>query len=160
MFKLQKKPPALKRGHPTLQNMNFYIFSYFCGSFLPSWIRNWIWNSDPDPLTRLNPDPIRIRIQFGSGSATLVDTGDKFIASDNDTREQLQPLTTTPVINLLPMTMMPVRMKLWAPSPTSQPEILPFWFELVLAASGPRIRVFGGSNQTIGGRVWQKQGSQ
>jgi hypothetical protein len=26
---------------------------------------------DPDPLTRLNPDPIRIRIQYGSGSATL-----------------------------------------------------------------------------------------
>ncbi len=49
------KPSARKRGHPTLQNMNFY----FCGSFLPSWIRIRIPN--PDPLTRLNPDPIRIR---------------------------------------------------------------------------------------------------
>jgi GTPase SAR1 family protein len=28
-------------------------FFYFCGSFLPSWIRI----PDPDPLTRLNPDP-------------------------------------------------------------------------------------------------------
>ncbi len=35
-------------------------FFYFCGSFLPSWIRIRIPN--PDPLTRLNPDPIRIRI--------------------------------------------------------------------------------------------------
>jgi hypothetical protein len=26
MSKLQKKPSALKRGHPTLQNMNFYQF--------------------------------------------------------------------------------------------------------------------------------------
>jgi|LakMenE18May11ns_1017448.scaffolds.fasta_scaffold9415385_1 hypothetical protein len=30
---------------------------YFCGSFLPSWIRIWIPNPDPDPLTRLNLDP-------------------------------------------------------------------------------------------------------
>jgi hypothetical protein len=40
---------------------------YFCGSFLPSWIL------DPDPLTRLNPDPIRIRIRIrnpGSGWQT------------------------------------------------------------------------------------------
>jgi hypothetical protein len=29
---------------------------------LPSWIR--ILNPDPDPLTRLNPDPIRIRIRI------------------------------------------------------------------------------------------------
>ncbi len=37
------------------------FFFYFCGSFLPSWIRILI--PDPDPLTRLNPDPIRIRIR-------------------------------------------------------------------------------------------------
>jgi hypothetical protein len=30
------------------------------GSFLPSWIRI----PDPDPLTRLNPDPFRIRIRI------------------------------------------------------------------------------------------------
>jgi hypothetical protein len=43
--------------------MNFKKKLYFCGSFLPSWIRIRIPNtdSDPDPLTRLNPDPIRIR---------------------------------------------------------------------------------------------------
>ncbi len=62
MFKLQKKPLALKRGHPTIQNMNFWIFFYFCGSFLPSWIRIRIPN--PDTLTRLNPDPIRINPGF------------------------------------------------------------------------------------------------
>jgi hypothetical protein len=55
--KLQKKPSDLKRGHPTL--------FYFCGSFLPSWIRIRIQipNPDPDPLTRLNLDPIRIRMR-------------------------------------------------------------------------------------------------
>ncbi len=31
----------------------FQIFFYFCGSFLPSWIRI----PNPDPQTRLNPDP-------------------------------------------------------------------------------------------------------
>jgi hypothetical protein len=56
---LQKKPPAHKRGHPTLQNMNFF---YFCGSFLPSWIRIRIQITDPDPMVRLNTDPIRIWI--------------------------------------------------------------------------------------------------
>jgi hypothetical protein len=37
--------------------------SYFCGSFLLSWIRIRIPNPDQDPLNRLNPDPIRIRIR-------------------------------------------------------------------------------------------------
>ena len=41
--------------------MNFKIIFYFFGSFLPSWIRIRIPNTDPDPLTRLNPDPIRTR---------------------------------------------------------------------------------------------------
>ncbi len=61
MSRLQKKPPAHKRGHPTLQSMNF---SYFCGSFLPSWIRIRIQITDPDPMVRLNTDPIRIRIRI------------------------------------------------------------------------------------------------
>jgi hypothetical protein len=63
MSRLQKKPPAHKRGHPTLQNMNF---SYFCGSFLPAWIRIRIriQITDPDPMVRLNTDPIRIRIRI------------------------------------------------------------------------------------------------
>jgi hypothetical protein len=37
--KLQKKASALKREHPALQNMKFQKNFYFCGSFLPSWIR-------------------------------------------------------------------------------------------------------------------------
>ncbi len=76
MSKLQKKPTAHKRGHPTLQNVNFKKNIYFCGSFLPSWIRIRIPNTDPDPLARLNTDPIRIRLRiqsgYGSGSETLV----------------------------------------------------------------------------------------
>ncbi len=32
------------------------------------------------------------------------DSSDKFIAGDNDTGEQLSPVTTTPAINLLPVT--------------------------------------------------------
>jgi hypothetical protein len=43
------------------ENMKFLNFFYFCGSLLPSWIR--IPNADTDPLTRLNPDPIRIRVR-------------------------------------------------------------------------------------------------
>ncbi len=64
--KLQKKPSAFKREDPALQTWNFLIFFYFCGSFLPSWIRARIRipNTDPGPhqLTRLNPETIRIRI--------------------------------------------------------------------------------------------------
>ncbi len=55
MSKLQKKPSALKRGHPTLQNMNFYNF------FLLLWVIFALLDPDPDPLARLNPDPIQIR---------------------------------------------------------------------------------------------------
>jgi hypothetical protein len=63
MSRLQKKPPAHKRGHPTLQNMNFF---YFCGSFLPSRIRIRIriQITDPDTMVPLNTDPIRIRIRI------------------------------------------------------------------------------------------------
>ncbi len=46
------------RRTPALQR-NFVIFSIIFGSFLPSWIRIRIPN--PEPLTWLNPDPIRIR---------------------------------------------------------------------------------------------------
>jgi hypothetical protein len=59
MSKLQKKPAAHKRGHPTLQNMNFF---YFCGSFLPSWIRIRIPNTDPDS-------------EYGSGSTGPIEYG-------------------------------------------------------------------------------------
>ncbi len=30
---------SLKREHPALQNIKFLNFFYFCGSYLPSWIR-------------------------------------------------------------------------------------------------------------------------
>jgi hypothetical protein len=35
MSKLEKMPLALKREHPTLKNMKFLNFFYFCGSLLP-----------------------------------------------------------------------------------------------------------------------------
>jgi hypothetical protein len=47
MSKSQKKPSALKRGHPTLQNMKFYKF------FLLLWVI----------FALLDLDPIRIRIR-------------------------------------------------------------------------------------------------
>ncbi len=52
-FKLQKKPSALKRGHPTLQNMNFKIFfSTFVGNFCPP------GSGSTDPIeSGSNPDP-------------------------------------------------------------------------------------------------------
>jgi hypothetical protein len=61
MSKLQKKPSALKRGHPTLQNMNFDTF------FLLLWVIFALLDPDPDseygsgstgPIEyRSNPDP-------------------------------------------------------------------------------------------------------
>ncbi len=39
-FKLQEKPSALKREHPAFSKNGIYLtFFYFCGLFLPSWIR-------------------------------------------------------------------------------------------------------------------------
>ncbi len=51
-FSSQKRPSNTSKHE---------LFFYFCGSFLPSWIRIRIPN--PDPQARLNPDPIRIRIR-------------------------------------------------------------------------------------------------
>ena len=48
-------PSALKREHPALQNIIFIHCFKFFSSFWPPWIRIRIPN--PDPLTRLNPDP-------------------------------------------------------------------------------------------------------
>jgi hypothetical protein len=44
------------------------FFFYFCGSFLPSWIRIRNLNADPDPntATQIYADPC------GSGSGTLL----------------------------------------------------------------------------------------
>jgi hypothetical protein len=50
MSKLQKKPSAFKRGHPTLQNMIFK-------KKILLWVIFALLDPDPDPLTRLNPDP-------------------------------------------------------------------------------------------------------
>jgi hypothetical protein len=57
--KLQKKPSILKREHPALQNMIFLNF------FLLLWVIFALLDpdADPDPLTRLNPDLIRIGIR-------------------------------------------------------------------------------------------------
>ncbi len=74
MSRLQKKPAAHKRGHPTLQNMNFFSF---CGSFLPSWIRIRIQipntYPDPDPLAWLYTDPIRIQIRIRNPALKFAD---------------------------------------------------------------------------------------
>jgi hypothetical protein len=59
MSKLQKKPSAFKRGHPTLQNMNFDKF------FLLLWVIFALLDPDPDsesgstdPIeSGSNPDP-------------------------------------------------------------------------------------------------------
>jgi hypothetical protein len=52
-----------KRTSSTFKNKIINFF-YYCGSFLPCWIRIHIRNPglDTDPGTPLNPDPIRIRI--------------------------------------------------------------------------------------------------
>ncbi len=52
-----------KKEHPALQNMKILYFFYFCGTFLPSWIRIWIQQlkfmrihavPDPQPWSRIN----------------------------------------------------------------------------------------------------------
>ncbi len=64
MSKLQKKPAAHKRGHPTLQNMNFSTFvGHFCPPGSGSGFRIRI-------RIRIHV-PNWIRIQSGSGSETL-----------------------------------------------------------------------------------------
>jgi hypothetical protein len=59
--KLQKKPSALKRGHPTLQNMNFYNFF-----LLLLWVIFALLDPDPDSESG-STDPN----EYGSGSVTL-----------------------------------------------------------------------------------------
>jgi hypothetical protein len=58
-----------KRTSSTKKHENSGLFFYFCGSFLPSWIRIRIRNlsADPDPdlATQINADPCE------SGSETL-----------------------------------------------------------------------------------------
>ncbi len=58
---------SLQLSKEAIQHFKIWTFTNFflllwviCGLFLPSWIR--IPNPDPDPQTRLNTDPIRIRI--------------------------------------------------------------------------------------------------
>ncbi len=57
-FSSQKRPSNTSK-HELLKNV------------LLLWVIFAFLVPDPDPLTRLNPDPIRIRILSGSGSATL-----------------------------------------------------------------------------------------
>ncbi len=49
------------RHFKTWNSLNFILL--FCGLLLPSWVRIRIPNTDPDPVTRLNPDLIRIRVR-------------------------------------------------------------------------------------------------
>ncbi len=64
---LYKVCPSYRRSlqltKEAIQHLKTWI--YFCGTFLPSWIRIRIPNTDPDPLARMNTgtDPIRIRIR-------------------------------------------------------------------------------------------------
>jgi hypothetical protein len=65
-LQLQEKSSSLKREHPALENMQFRNVFYFCGSFLPSWLRIRIRIQNMDP----NPDP-DTEYGSGSGSTTL-----------------------------------------------------------------------------------------
>ncbi len=58
-----------KENIQQFKTWNFFTFFFFCGSFLPSWIRIRIWNADPDPATQINADPCGSG--DGSGSAAL-----------------------------------------------------------------------------------------
>ncbi len=58
-FALQKEQVIIGTGCTTIDTSkhesSFSIIFYFCGSFLPSWIR--IRNANPDQLNWLSPDP-------------------------------------------------------------------------------------------------------
>ncbi len=61
---LHKEHPSYRRSlqlsKEAIQHFKTWTLKknlYFCGSFLPSWIRIRIPKPGPDPLTRLNPDP-------------------------------------------------------------------------------------------------------
>ncbi len=69
MSKLQKKPSALKREHPSLQNMkflDFFLLWWMVSQFFPPGSRSGFWI-----VIRIHWHDW-IQIQFGSGSATLV----------------------------------------------------------------------------------------
>ncbi len=55
--KLQKKPSALKREHPALQNMKFFLLLWLIFVLLDP-------DPDTDPRPWLNPYQIQIRIRF------------------------------------------------------------------------------------------------
>ncbi len=61
-----------KRPSNTSKHELFKKNFYFCGSFLPSWIRIRIPIPDPDPLARLTTDPIRIRIRNPGPKALML----------------------------------------------------------------------------------------
>jgi hypothetical protein len=65
MSKLQKKPSALKREHPALQNMKFLHF------FLLLWVIFALLDPDSEYGSG-STDLIQLRIQSGYGSETLV----------------------------------------------------------------------------------------
>jgi hypothetical protein len=80
MSKLQKKPSALKRGHPTLQNMNFYKFlSNFVGHFCPPGSGSGSTdpiesgsNPDPDPQPFLIPHISRRYVRYRTEKAVTM----------------------------------------------------------------------------------------
>jgi hypothetical protein len=115
------------------------------------------------PATNLSPVSTTPAINPCHGFSVIagvVDNGDKFIAGDNDTGDKFIALTMTPAINLLPVTTTSVIRVCGVSMNMSfhgglnkpiggrvrlrRPELLPFWFEVVLAASGA-------SNQGIWG---------
>ncbi len=66
MSRLQKKPPAHKRGHPTLQNMEFFLLLWVIFALLdPDLYSNSgsgsngpiEYGSNPDPDTDPDPKP-------------------------------------------------------------------------------------------------------
>ncbi len=80
---------SLKKDHPALQNMKFLKNFILLWVISPSWIRIRIPNTDPDldPLTRLNPDPIGIRIRIRNpGWYTHMCEAGRLHAGDNDRR--------------------------------------------------------------------------
>jgi len=72
----------LKENIQHFKTWNFFTFFYFCVSFFSFALL------DPDPLTWLNPDPLRIRIQIRNTAFTGIET---FFICRRTSRSQFLP---------------------------------------------------------------------
>ncbi len=71
-FQAAEEASKLQRSKDNIEHLKHKVSSfifYFCGIFLPAWIRIRIPSDDLDPEALLNLDPIRIRNSAHNGDS-------------------------------------------------------------------------------------------